>query len=99
MSRSAIVDDDLLWRLQRALPLIARGRSPLLAFLRSRATIGNVSPKLKIVGIFRAGEQEEFMCRFTIDDSGCSKIFCAPLDQLAVDRRYPVARELLQRSR
>jgi hypothetical protein len=84
----------LVQRLQRALPLGARGRPALLAFLRARGVIGSIAPRLKVIGIFPAGAQGEFLCRFTIEDGLGMETFVAPLDQLALDRRHPVARKL-----
>jgi hypothetical protein len=87
-------EDILVQRLQRALPLGARGRPALLAFLRARGIIGGIAPKLKVIGIFPSGAQSEFMCRFTVEDGVGAETFVAPLDQIALDRRHPVARKL-----
>ncbi|MGD9656251.1 MAG: hypothetical protein AB7U61_01205 [Methylocystis sp.] len=99
MRHARIQDDALVQLLQRALPLGARGRPALLAFLRARGVIGNVAPRLQVVGIFPAGAQSEFMCRFTIEDCARDETFVAPLGQLALDRRHPAARKLDLRRR
>lgn len=87
-------EDVLIQRLQRALPLGARGRPALLAFLRARGVIGSIAPRLKVISIIPAGAQSGFMCRFTIEDSALAETFVAPLGQLALDRRHPAARKL-----
>lgn len=87
-------EDALIQRLQRALPLGARGRPTLLAFLRARGVIGNVAPRLKVIGIFAGGPQNEFLCRFMVEDGVSAETFIAPLGHLALDRRHPSARKL-----
>ncbi|MFZ3181203.1 MAG: hypothetical protein WA156_13575 [Methylocystis silviterrae] len=87
-------EDALVQRLQRALPLGARGRPALLAFLRARGVIGNIAPRLKVIGIFPAGAQGEFLCRFSVEDGVGAETFVAPLGQLALDRRHLAARKL-----
>jgi hypothetical protein len=94
MSHAWSPETVLVQRLQRALPLRARGRPALLAFLRARGVIGSIAPKLKVIGIFPAGAQGEFLCRFTVEDGVEMETFVAPLDQLALDRGHPVARKL-----
>lgn len=96
MLGSTTDDDYLLWRLQCQLPLLARGRPALLALLRSRGVIGNVSSRLKIVGVVQPGQRGDFMCRFVIEGGTNAETFLAPLAQLALDRRYPIARELVR---
>ncbi len=92
-------EDILVQRLQRALPLGARGRPALLAFLRTRGIIGSIAPRLKVIGIFPSGAQSEFMCRFTIEGSARDETFVAPLGQLALDRRHPATQKLDVRRR
>jgi hypothetical protein len=87
-------EDALVQRVQRALPLGARGRPALLAFLRARGVIGSIAPRLKVIGIFPAGSQGEFLCRFTVEDGDWAETFVAPLGQLALDRRHSAARKL-----
>jgi hypothetical protein len=90
-------DARLLQRLQRSLPLSAYGRPALLAFLRTRGSIGGASSRLKIVSIFQAGRTGDLMCRFSIEGRCGDETFFAPLAQLALDRRHPAARELALR--
>jgi hypothetical protein len=94
MRRARSQEDVLIQRLQRALPLGARGRPALLAFLRARGVIGSIAPRLKVIGIFPAGAEGEFLCRFTVEDSAFAKTFVAPLGQLALDRRHSAARDI-----
>jgi len=82
----------LVQRLRRALPLPAYPRPALLAFLRTHRAIGGCAPRLILTDVFDAGGAGGIMCRFAIADVDASR-FVAPLDQLALDRRRPVARE------
>ena len=96
MPQSAIVDDDLILRLQRQLPLLAHGRPALLDFLRARGVIGSGSPRLKVVGVFQAGQRGDLMCRFIIEGDVSNQSFVVPLTGVALSRRHPAARELAQ---
>ncbi len=82
----------LVRRLRRALPLSAYPRPALLAFLRTHRATGRGSPRLILVDAFDAGDAGGIMCRFAIAGVNASS-FIAPIDQLALDRRHPVARE------
>lgn len=87
----------LIQRLQRGLPLFAHARPALLAFLCARGTIGGVLLRLKIVNLFRAGQDGDLMCRFSIEGRGRDETFLAPFAQFALDRRHMAARELALR--
>lgn len=98
MSWSAKDEDKLIWRLQRQLPLYAHCRPSLLGFLRAR--IGNVSiaPRLKITGVFRADCAGGIICKIVLDDGlAQQQVFVAPLEDLAIDRRHPIAQEIATR--
>jgi hypothetical protein len=82
----------LVQRLRRALPLSAYPRPALLAFLKTHRAMGGCAPRLIVTDVFDAGGAGGLMCRFAIADVDTSS-FVAPLDQLALDRRRPVARE------
>jgi hypothetical protein len=81
-------------RLRQALPLSAHGRPALLAFLRKRFAYLGGAPRLTVTNVFYAGDQT-LMCQFTIGDATAGqKVFVAPLYNVALDRRHPVAREI-----
>lgn len=79
-------------KLRRALPLAAHARPPLIASLRARGVIARAAPRLIILDVFDAGPAGGLMCRFAIAEIESSS-FVAPLAQVALDRRHPVARE------
>lgn len=89
--------ESLVHSLRDALPLPARPRPALLAFLRERGAIGRSAPKLVIVDIFDTSAQD-LMCRFMIADDAASS-FVAPLAQIAFDRRHPLIQRLTARRR
>ncbi|MFO1103071.1 MAG: hypothetical protein U1E20_09235 [Methylocystis sp.] len=79
------------------MPLSARPRPALLAFLRARGMIGRGAPKLVIVDIFDSGAQD-LMCRFVIEGDAETS-FVASLAQIAFDRRHPLVQRLSARRR
>lgn len=87
MDSGHVKQENLVQSLRDALPLSARPRPALLAFLRVRGMSSRNAPRLVIVDIFDAGAQG-LMCRFEIagDVSACG--FVAPLAHIALDRRY-----------
>lgn len=80
-------------RLRRSLPISAHARQPLLGYLQSKRVIGSTSPTLRIVNVFLNDYDGNIMCQFTIECDDSTRIFVAPLTQLALNRRHPVARE------
>jgi hypothetical protein len=78
--------------LRRALPLAAHPRPPLIAFLRERGVIGRGAPRLVVLDIFDAGAAGGLMCRFAMAEDGEASSFIAPLAQVALARRQPIAR-------
>jgi hypothetical protein len=89
--------DSLVHSLRDSLPLPARPRPALLAFLRLRGAIGRGAPKLVIVDIFDTAAQD-LMCRFVIEGEA-ERSFVAPLAQISLDRRHPLAQRLAARRR
>lgn len=81
----------LIDRLRRALPIAAYPRPPLLAFLSSRGLTTGRAPKLSVVDVFEAGERHGLLCRFSLCGAPGAHGFVAPLSQLALDRRHPLA--------
>ncbi|MFZ3179137.1 MAG: hypothetical protein WBO09_10805 [Methylocystis silviterrae] len=80
-------------RLRRSLPASAHARQPLLGYLQSRQIIGSTSPTLRILNVFFNCRDEKIMCQFTIEGYTSTRVFVAPLAQLALNRRHPAARE------
>lgn len=100
MHRSASVEDNLVMRLQRQLPLFAHGRPPLLAFLKPLIGNARITPRLKVTAVFCSDRAHSIICNFVLDDElEQRRVFVAPLEQLAFDRRYPIAREIAMRNR
>jgi len=86
----------LLERLRRSLPASAHARQSLLGYLQSRQVIGSTSPILRIINVFPSDHGKNIMCQFTIEGDAISRVFVAPLTQIALDRRNPAAREALK---
>jgi len=99
MDSDRVNRESLIHHLRDALPLSARPRPALLAFLRARGAIGRGAPRLVVVDIFDAGGTQGLMCRFEIADEIDAPSFVAPLTQVALDRRHPLAQRLAERRR
>jgi hypothetical protein len=80
-------------RLRRSLPMSARARQPLIAYLKSKRVIGSTSPNLRVVNVFLNGYDGKIMCQFAIEGDAGARMFVAPLMQLVINRRHPAARE------
>ncbi|MBM3577493.1 MAG: hypothetical protein FJX40_07480 [Alphaproteobacteria bacterium] len=93
MNFDRVRQESLVHNLRGALPLSAHPRPPLLAFLRERGAIGRNAPRLVVVDIFDAGETQGLMCRFEIAGDVNVSGFVAPLAQIALDRRHPLAQQ------
>lgn len=90
----------LVHRLQRALPLSAHGKPALMAFLRVRVTIERSSPRLTVTNVFDAGGDRGLMCQFVVHCSEeRSRVFVAPITQLAFDRRHLISQEVVAYSK
>lgn len=85
-----------LERLRSGLPASAHARQPLLSYLQSKQIIGSTSPILRIINAFPSDHGKNIMCQFMIEGDASSRVFVAPLSQIALDRRHPVAREALK---
>lgn len=95
MTASIFDDNKLIWRLQRQLPLSAHGKPSLIAFLQRRGANVRTASRLKVTSVFRTGEACGLMCQFVLEDEPEGRrVFVAPLEQLAFDRRHPIAREI-----
>jgi hypothetical protein len=95
MISAASLEEKLMWQLKCALPLPARGRPALQAYLRDRAVEVRHAPRLTVTNIFHAGEAKGLMCQFTIEGAAAGKSeFVASMQQLAFDRRHPITREI-----
>jgi hypothetical protein len=79
--------------LRRTLPISGHPRSMLLAELRLRKAAGRATPKVKIIDVFDLGDDGGVMCRFLLDD-GDARSFVAPLSQVALVRRHPLAQAI-----
>lgn len=99
MNFDRVRQESLVHSLRGALPLSAYPRPPLLAFLRERGAIGRNTPRLVVIDIFDAGATQGLMCRFEIADDVNASGFVAPLAQIALDRRHPLAQRLASRRR
>jgi hypothetical protein len=93
MDFDRVRQENLVQSLRDALPLSARPRPALLAFLRGRGAIGRNAPRLIILDVLDAGAQG-LMCRFEIAGDVNASGFVAPLAQIALDRRHPVVQKL-----
>ncbi len=83
-------------RLRLALPLAAYGKPALVRFLRNCLSIERTSPRLTVTNVFYAGDDRGFMCHFVVDGAtDASRVFVAPIGQLAFDRRHPIIREIV----
>ena len=82
-----------LHRLRRSLRAPAHARQPLLGYLRSKRVIGSTSPTFRIVSVFLDGYNGNSMCQFAIEGDARTRVFVAPLTQLALNRTHPAARE------
>ncbi|MBI5314205.1 MAG: hypothetical protein HZB28_14040 [Methylocystis sp.] len=91
--------ESLIHSLRDALPLSARPRPALLAFLRAHGAVGRSAPRLVVIDIFDAGGTQGLMCRFEIAGKVDAPSYVAPLTQLALDRRHPLAQRLAERRR
>lgn len=94
MNFAARQEEQLVSRLQRALPLTAHGKPPLLAFLRKSMSIARTSPRLTVTNVFYAGDRKGLMCQFTIETEASPRVLVAPLSQIAIDRRHPIAQDI-----
>jgi hypothetical protein len=84
----------IVHRLRLTLPLPAYGKPALVRFLRSCLPIERTSPRLTVTNVFYAGDDRGFMCHFVVDGAvGTARMFVAPIEQLAFDRRRPIIRE------
>lgn len=88
-SKSVGHQDDVVERLQRALPLAAHAKPELLAFLRTRRLTFNELPRLKVVSIFKVGRHGDPLCRIVIDEGVGDQMFFAPLTKLIFDHSNP----------
>jgi hypothetical protein len=79
---------------RQSLPASAYPRKTLMEFLHKRGVLSMDMPKLSVVDVFNAGESAGLMCRFVVARGQVSGPFVAPLNQLAIDRRHPLARVL-----
>lgn len=85
-------------RLRRTLPVSGYPRPTLLAELRVRKAAGRSMPQLTVIDIIDPGEGKGLLCRFLVDDRD-ARSFVAPLSQIALDRRHPVARAVAMQRR
>lgn len=92
MDHDRVTRISLIHSLCRALPLSARPRPKLTAFLRERGIVGHGSPRLVILNVFDAGAAGGLMCRFSVANNEEASGFIAPLAQVALDRRYSIDR-------
>lgn len=78
-------------RLRRTLPVSGYPRPTLLTELRIRKAVGRSTPQLKVIDVIDTGDGKELLCRFLVGDHD-ARSFVAPLSQIALDRRHPLAR-------
>ncbi|CCJ07911.1 hypothetical protein [Methylocystis sp. SC2] len=80
--------DHYIHNLRRALPLSARPKQALMAFLRERGVVTRAAPRLVVLDVFDAADAGGLMCRFAIAEVREASSFIAPLAQVALERRH-----------
>lgn len=80
-------------RLRRSLPVAGYPRGALLAKLREKGVICRCAPRLRVVDVFDAGAHAGVICRFVVEGQD-ERSFVAPLTQIALGRRQPLARAI-----
>lgn len=89
MRHAAFQDAEFLPRPRATPPLSAYGEPALLSFLRDHLASVGTSPRLTVTNVFDAGEAGGFMRQFVErKPSRASRIFVAPLTQIAFERRF-----------
>jgi hypothetical protein len=81
-------NDDLIFRLKRQLPLAARCRPPLLAFLERRLGHMRAAPRLKVTNVLSTTDANGVLCQFVVEGEKAGEaVFVAPLRDIAFERR------------
>jgi hypothetical protein len=89
----------LVAKLKAALPLRTTATAPLLAQLHEQAPGRDLSPQCQITGIHYAGDEGGIVCRLGFGHEDGEKVFFVSLTHLTFDRRLPLARGALHRTR
>ncbi len=87
---------NLIAHLRRALPVVARPRQPLLAYLSAQGVSAGSAPRLSVIDIFSAGDPHDLMCRFSVIGDQRARSFVVPLNQITFGRKHPATRALAQ---
>lgn len=93
MSTVELDDDRLINQLRRTLPALAYGRPTLQSFFKNRLPPTRGGYKLRIVGVFKA-PHGSIMCQVCVDGSDEENVFVAPIEQVSLSRKHPLARAL-----
>jgi hypothetical protein len=94
MKRVSTDSATLIFRLRRFLPLTVHGRPGLVGRLKKERPEVNGASRLYITNIYDAGETG-LMCAIKLDpDSGAAPVLVASIDEIAIDRRHPITREV-----
>lgn len=84
----------MISRLRRYLPLHARAHPSLLGRLKLENPQIDTTSRLYISNVYNCGASG-LMCAIKLDpDSSSAPVLVAPMDQISVGRRHPIAREL-----
>ena len=96
MTSSDLRAEQLVQRLRRALPLTAHGRRPSpSAALRRRLPGASRVPRVTVIDVFDAGEEDGLMRRVDVgEESDAPIVVVAPIAQLAFNRRHPLAHDV-----
>jgi hypothetical protein len=90
-----ITREGLLKMVREALPLAAHAKPALLTFLRRRTANKTMAPRLTVTDVLDSRDAHGPMCKFAVHDSALLReIFIAPINQIAFDRRLPLARQI-----
>lgn len=92
MSSSTFYDNENLRRLQKLLPIEARGKPRLLAFLKLKSVETRHTCRLRVINIFRTGSTGGLMCRFFVEGASFKNSYVVPIEQLAFPETFPIAR-------
>jgi hypothetical protein len=85
----------LAQKLQSVLPLNAYGNQTLIATIRKRYPSMTIVPRLMVTNVYCVGEKNSLMCQVDLQGLvGQPAFLIVPIEQLAFDRRYPIARDI-----
>jgi hypothetical protein len=83
----------LLRKLTEVLPLSALATPPLMANLRGRSSVAEITLNCKVTKVFYLSDEGGITCQ-VIDEEEKEKVFLVSITHLAFDRRLAIARDL-----